>query len=176
MAFGTRTNETDDGGCLPETRRIRSKNFYSVLAVSNGKDGRVVVAIDDRHAVVKLSSLATPDERDLLSWNWERKCASLYSYAEGVVDGRFRDPECTSPYRKRQSWSRQATSASWKRESVSQTRPTVGRGSCRNLTLPHFQLRYTTQKSRQQDPASFELIAHCLPRPSTKAGLLPRLR
>ena len=54
-----RTNETDNGGCLPEMRRIRSKNFYSAL-VSNGKDGRVVVAIDDRHTVVELSSLATP--------------------------------------------------------------------------------------------------------------------
>ena len=97
MDFETRTNETDDGGCLLEMRRIRSKNFYSAL-VSNGKDGRVVVVIDDRHAVVELSSLATPDERDLLSWNWQRKCASSYSYAKGVVDSRFRDPECTSPY------------------------------------------------------------------------------
>ena len=60
MAFGTRTNETDDGGCLPEKRKVHSKNFYGSMLTSNGKDGRVVVAIDDRHAVVELSSLATP--------------------------------------------------------------------------------------------------------------------
>ena len=45
MAFGTRTNETDDGGCLPEKRKVHSKNFYGSMLTSNGKDGTVQVLI-----------------------------------------------------------------------------------------------------------------------------------
>ena len=105
MDFETRTNETDDGGCLLETRRIRSKNFYSAL-VSTGKDGRVVVAIDDRHAVVELSSLATPVVELA-----EELCKFVF-VCRGSRRRSIPGPECTSPYRKRPSWSRQATSAS----------------------------------------------------------------
>ena len=107
----------------PEKRKVHSKNFYGSMLTSNGKDGRVVVAIDDRHAMVGLSSLATPDERLALVELAEELCKFLFVCGGPSRRRSIPEPEYTSPYRKRQSWSRQATSASWKRESVGQTRP-----------------------------------------------------
>ena len=87
----------------------------------------------------------------------------IFDSAEKVVNGRFVDPEkCTGTSEPFEEWWSQGSRASV---------ASLKRDCCHPDVPSDCQLKRTTQKSRQRDPTSFELIARCL-RPSTKAGLL----
>lgn len=60
-------NETGDVGMGAAFQKQGgdSKSFYSALA-SNGKNGKVIFAIDDKCAVVEQPSLTAPGKRPVL--------------------------------------------------------------------------------------------------------------
>ena len=99
-------------------RKIGSKNFCSAL-VSNGKDGKVVVATDEIRPVVEQRIWSPVDERGSCSCNWPKNCATSESSTDGSWIQTSYCSECTgtneSPSKEAGGWSlRQATSASLK--------------------------------------------------------------
>ena len=66
-----------------------SRSFYSAL-VSNGKNGKVVCAIDDKCAVVEQRSLTTPGKRPVLVELAEELCNFVF-----VFDSAKRVVNCT---------------------------------------------------------------------------------
>ena len=77
--------------------KIGSKNFCSALSSKNkNKDGRVVVAIDERRAVVQQGGLATTGrERLVLEELTGELCNFVFVFncADSAVDGEFLDPD-----------------------------------------------------------------------------------